>query len=390
MLFLIFTAIFWYFTLLFKVPMKPEYCVLILTFQIICYLMNTFIRNLFIYAGLHFLIFYVLYHLSLGLHASSLFTLVLIVLCIIDFNYWRHTLFSKTFPPSLALVILLIITSIHGTLGLSLPLGHFSYYAGIIYITLYLLRLYLVNIATFHTNNDNRVPIKNIINLNTKIVVTIILILFVFTILFQSKIIENFLTQSLTTIGLIFKKLIILILSLKPNNAPKNYALPPIDVSSKAPMLETDGSWLNIFFYVLGIVYQYLVGFAILGFFIFIICRFIIQHFHRTQSMIEEDSEFEVIEVREKIKHKKNINKETRFKSKSVSEKIRHLYKKRIHKLQIHGYKIQTTHTPLEREDDILTSMDENLADLTHLYNVARYGNESLNEKQFTQAKKSK
>lgn len=62
----------------------------------------------------------------------------------------------------------------------------------------------------------------------------------------------------------------------------------------------------------------------------------------------------------------------------------------RLYKLHTQGYKIQITHTPLERKEDIHHAMDQNLADLTSFYNVARYGNTSLNEKQFTQAKKSR
>lgn len=378
--------------LFFKRPMKLEYCVLILVFQIICYIMNTFIKNVFIYAGLHFFMFFMLYQLSLGLHASTLFTLVLIALCIIDFNFWKKNLTARALPPSLSMVLLFFITNIHGMLGLSLALSNYSFNAGIIYITLYLFRLYLINIGTFNNTNDNHIPVKRIINLNTKIVCAIILLLFFFTMFFQSKIIEGFITQLLTTIGLFFKRIISFLLSLFPNTVPEDFEMPPIELPSYPPGTypAPEESLLNKIFYLLGILYQYLVGIAIVGFFIFIICRFIIKHFHREQQDVKQDSETDVLEIREKIKHKKNITKDKSFIRKSINEKIRYLYKKRMYKLHIQGYKIQTSHTPLERNEDIFKSTDTNLTDLTHFYNAARYGNEPLNEKQFTQAKKSK
>lgn len=168
--------------------------------------------------------------------------------------------------------------------------------------------------------------------------------------------------------------------------------MPPVKLPSYLPgtFPAPEESLLNKIFYLLGILYQYLVGIAIVGFFIFIICRFIIKHFHRDQRDVRQESETEVIEIREKIQHKKNITKDQRFIRKSINDKIRYLYKKRMHKLHIQGYKIQTNHTPLERNEDILKSTDTNVTDLTHFYNVARYGNKPLNDKQFTHPKKSK
>ena len=275
MLFLLFTTVFWYFMLFFKRPMKLEYCFLILIFQIICYIMNVFIKNVLIYAGLHLFIFFVLYQLTLGLHASALFTLVLIVLCIIDFNFWKRNLTSRVLPPSLSMVILFFITNIHGMFGLSLALSNYSFYAGIIYVTLYLFRLYLINIVTFNNANDNHIPVKRIINLNTKIVFAIILLLFFFTIFFQSKIIEGFITQLLTAIGFIFRKIIAFVLSLIPNTAPEDFEMPPVKLPSYLPgtFPAPEESLLNKIFYLLGILYQYLVGITIVGFFIFIICK---------------------------------------------------------------------------------------------------------------------
>ncbi len=63
---------------------------------------------------------------------------------------------------------------------------------------------------------------------------------------------------------------------------------------------------------------------------------------------------------------------------------------KRLYKLHTQGYKIQITHTPLERKGDIHNAMDKNIVDLTYFHIASRSGNKSLNEKQFSQAKKSR
>ena len=390
LLFLLFTTVFWYFMLLFERPMKIEYCVLILLFQTICSLFNSYIRNILLYIGLHFLLFYILYHLSLGLHASTLFTLILVVLCVKDFNYWTGTLLYKELPPPFAMVILFFITNIHGGLGLSASLSEFSYYAGIIFITLYLLRLYLINIVSFYNTNDNDTPVKRIVHLNSKIVTTIILTLFLFTVLFQSKTVERIFAWLLKTIGLLFKKVLIFLLSLSPNSEPKDYDITPTKSPTNLSFVTPDESIINKILYWLGIIYQYLVGFAILAFFMFIFFRFIIHYFQRTQTNHEQDSDFDIIEVREKIQHKRKIRTPSAIKNTNINDKIRKLYKKRLRRLHSQGYKIQITQTPLERREDIHNTMNEDLIELTNFYNEARYGNNTLNEMQYSQAKKSK
>lgn len=76
--------------------------------------------------------------------------------------------------------------------------------------------------------------------------------------------------------------------------------------------------------------------------------------------------------------------------ARNINTLIRRQYHSTIKSLQKRGYTVTLSHTPKEREDDLLKKQQENIEELTVLYNKARYSQHPIKKDELTILRKRK
>lgn len=394
LLFLVISTLSMYVLLLLNLAPQADLFLVIPSLLLYSYLLNLRVKNFIIYIFLHILLFVCIQMVPIELPTRIISCIVYVFICMNDISFWKNQDQDLVFPLPGFIGLIFLVTCIHGSQGLSIFLGNYSYYCGVLYVVLYLLRIYLNNMLQFQSNISEKsyIPLKEIVKQNTGIISIFTTLLLILSLLFHSRTLENLLSSFLQLIGSGLKNILSFLLSLIPRSKPTEDTEFLTDRVIQQPMFPEPEAKQSIITYLLDLLFiiiQYAIIAGIVCLAIYSVYLFIKNHLHRSEANTKKDDQFDVIEVKERMHRSKEKSKLTFFNRKDGNETIRYYYKKHIRQLMKRGYHPQQKHTPLERNEDVKVQMNTSLNNLTEYYCIARYSNESLTKEQVNHAKQA-
>lgn len=388
------STLLWYFCLLINQPilyMLPLYTSILL---ILSFFSNTYIHKFFIFATAHLATGAVILALPFESYEKIIVMLVFIMICFIDFNVWRDLTKVYVISLPMPMVILFFITSLHGLSGLSDFLADTSYYFGTLFILLTLLRMFFNNMLDYNNGIAEKkyFPIRSIINQNTILVMIFSSFMLIVTLFFRSKVLENFFSKLFTYLlnaGKQFLTFLFRLFHFSNSDEVVDKTSPESSVSLLDMTPKKVNPIVEFILNFLQIAIEFLICFGFLFIVIYGIYSFLKHYWNRNTFTQKEDLEYKVIETKEKIKKNSSFNPNA-FQGKTINDKIRIYYRKKIDRMTKKGYTLQLNHTPNERASDLNEQKNINIDNLTQYYNRARYSNEHLTKEELEAVIKKK
>ena len=159
------------------------------------------------------------------------------------------------------------------------------------------------------------------------------------------------------------------------------YEEEPVD-NGTVPPIPVKSGWLDVLLSILEII-LFIALIAVSCFLIYKMVKGIIMLYGRRESEKEKYNVFSnTLEIKEKVKLKKNNDNEYKFFGKSYSDKIRYLYRRRLLSLKRYGNDIKETNTPRENCASAFKN-NTNISDATAMYEYVRYSDKPLITKEF-------
>lgn len=265
-----------------------------------------------------------------------------------------------------------------------------TYVSGIIYVALFLIRLYLENVSTLMETTElgNNVTQRRLLMANSKLVVPFIVLIIVAMTLFKPEITAGMIDKLLAIIirGIAYIIAVILLLFSGGGADETDEPLLP----QKMDMIYGENpAWVDVLFKIL----DYLLAAALIAIIVYLIVKVIIRlikHYNvRNINTLKQHHFGDMTEVSERVEsstaRKKRVR--SRFVRMNNREKIRFLYKKFVTKAKKAGYEISRNHTPNERVRSYVLSesLDSNkyvtrVEGITPIYNRARYSFDEISD----------
>ncbi|MBQ7581744.1 MAG: DUF4129 domain-containing protein [Lachnospiraceae bacterium] len=371
------------------------------------YFLRVKIRRMPVFVALHLPPFAVLAALWILLSESVLLMIVLMFcLTLADVVFWMGAVQEeKSMPVSengeaikgfrpifkegfgyipLPFVAVFVLALAFGVYGNRPYYGKIAYTLGVLYIGLYFLRQYVLQVSNLvrQMHRETQLHQKRIITANAKLALPFIGAAFVLMFLLQSdfliRLAEKAVMFAIKWIGWFVFTAWFFILSLF-SGSDEGGSLPRGTLTM--PQVEEPG-WASVFE---KLVEHFLIA-LFYGLLLFLIVRaviFFIRKFSkRSVNAVRKEDFPDMTEVRERIgkgeRHRRE--KEERI-SGTNTEKIRKLYRRFIRKQIRNGLTVEKYNTPLELVKPLtsVTSIEEAaLVDITNLYDRARYGGSDL------------
>lgn len=284
-------------------------------------------------------------------------------------------------------------------------LGRYAYAAGIIYVILSLIRMYLRNVSGLveTTELGNNVTQKRLLRANTWLVIPFFILIIIAMTLFQSEVtadmIDRFLGILLKALAYIIAFILMLFSAGGEEAADEPMKMNPMDLDyGDSP------AWVDMILKV----FEYLLAAALVAAIVYLIVKLVINlvknYSARSINKLKQHQYGDMTEVSERIESTVKKSKHERrglFSHMDNREKVRYLYRKYVMKLAGKavgaGYEIQNNHTPNERLNDIssvLTGKNHGIeksvtrmVNTTPVYNKARYSADEISDEEVNSVK---
>lgn len=344
-----------------------------------------YIHNAIVFIILHLLPFSMLYFVDFKVYQIFLLTLIGAYIFYCAIAYWKKESLEKDSyaiqMPS-EMLIFYIIIFIHSSYGLSHELTQLVYISGLCFFLLSLMDKYLSQVImnTHSANGSNRKIPPKMYSLNS----TIIIFFFTFLILFMAFISMVVSDNAFNFVGQFFKFIgYILVLLAKQISGNKT------DVENETQQIAKDKSnniqpqnmdtssnpLLNAIFNLVQIAIYLFIAFGI----IYIIYSFFKSYMYRKGN--HGDDTKDLLENDKVVKLSRKPHKISIFTQTTINEKIRKLYKKKIISFNKKDIHLRSCDTANEISNHIKASENVSVADITEIYNLARYSNKQLTKK---------
>lgn len=303
---------------------------------------------------------------------------MVVVLSICDILFWTGGSDRSFIHVHPVLSLIFAAVFIHASVnGAEYP-ARVSYICGICFLSVYFLRIYLMNGARFASGMliNKNTPIDDMFRHNSRIVFPLVGCFCVGMFLLQLDTLALALSAMVRMIINGIGRFVFWILSLIPKGggsettfvSPKGH--PELLPSAPLP------AWLIALFSAV----EKTVSILIIGFFIWLLIRITVRffktYFNRHGYEILEVDHDDHTEIREKIKHDRKDRRRI-FASFSEKERIRRRYRTVVLKMCRRGYLLRRCHTPAERMRDVLVSYKgretEGFEELSGEYEKVRY-----------------
>lgn len=291
-------------------------------------------------------------------------------------------------------------------------LGRYAYTAGIIFVILSLIRLYIRNVSALveTTELGNNVTQKRLLKANTRLVIPFFLLIIIAMTIFQSEVtadmINRFLGILLKALAYIIAFIMMLFSVFGEGETDEPMKMNPLNLEyGDSP------AWVDMI--LKG--FEYLLAAALVAAIVYLIVKLVINlvknYSARSINKLKQHQYGDMTEISERIESTVKKSKRERrglFSHMENREKVRYLYRKRVEGT---GFVVQNSHTPNERLQDITNktmngtmskttnktankSIDRTtikavtrLVNITPTYNKARYSADEIGDEEVNAVK---
>lgn len=348
------------------------------------YFVRKYIRKLYIYILVH--VFAIILLLCLPLRGvDGIMILGFAVLwTILNFVYWADE--ERTGIGMLPgwLVLLFPFVLVRAAAMESFFMGNVAYAGGIIYMGLYFLRLYCLNVKRFSGDKQmhEQVPVALMFAQNGKMIAVIVTCFVVGMLLLRSQLLIDGLLILLEWIREGIQRFLAWVVSLLPEDllemlsGQQNGAQAQLPVTA---MEETPLFW-KMLLYVAEVIVKWTITFGILYWAGKGIWQFYIRYRRREPRETEEICYDGIRETKSWIIRDRTSKQRGLLQNLTNAEKVRRLYRKRVEQFVKSGYPFMKAHTPQERAEDIhhWKGTEAAMEELTQVYETARYSTHEI------------
>ena len=362
---------------------------IILPYVIISYLARKLSKNIVILMLVNILMFVSSILICNNINQRIILTLIVIAMIFLSTEYWskrgKKPLIST---PHIAFEIVFIIILLISDSSFKVFINVISL-LGIGYLIFSLLTLYVTNLKSYikYNNHIEALPISNIINVTNSSLTFLFFGSFIFIFLIKILNIDKLLTYLAGPIITIIKNTFIEIIRFI---FPLFNLAPPFETGSKIKYesLEmVEDTSLNDPDTLADILVHYLCIFLIIAVVLFIaylIYKFFKTNFNKFELATDE---VETIHKTNKANKMSTLIKKSKNYENSNNSKIRKAYFKKVSKIKSKIPSINNLLTHIEISKEVKKNSDNDINELTNLYEKARYSNISCNKEDVHKAK---
>ncbi len=384
MIVLFFATLSWYLQGYLFLPMTPWMPILFGIVLTGAYLARKYIHKLYVYCIAHaaLLAFLVLVPLCTSDRVFTLFFAVLWT--ILDFVYWaeRDQGSINMLPVWLVLLFpyLYVRAAFHQIAFMEIE----AYVGGIVFMGLFFLRLYCLNIKKFSSDKQmhEQVPVAMMLAQNGKMIVVLVGCFVIGMLLLRSQLLLDRIQEFFLLLREALLRFLRWLMSFLTQDMPETVGGESLEVQAQMqlpPMTETDSFW-NRLFYVMEVVVKWTIIFGLVYWAGRGIWQFCVRYRRHDLRREEEICYDGIRETKTWLARNRERRKPEFLQNLTNGEKIRRIYRRRIEKLARSGYAFSKAQTPHERAEDIKRWRETEAVPepLTELYETARYSTHDI------------
>ncbi len=356
-------------------------------------LFRKYIRRLYIYILVHVLAIVLLLCLPLRGIDGIMILGFAILWAILDFVYWADEERVGIGMLSGWLVLLFPFVLVRAAAMESLFLENVAYAGGIIYVGLYFLRLYCLNIKKFSGDKQmhEQVPVALMFAQNGKMIAVLVTCFVVGMLLLRSRVLLDGMLLLLEWIRVGIQRFLTWVVSILPEDLLEMLTGQQggAQAQIEAPMMaETSGFW-KILLYVTEVMVRWAITFGILYWAGKGIWQFYIRYRRREPREAEEICYDGIRETKSWIIRDRAPKWKRFLQNLTNAEKVRRLYRRRVEQFVKSGYPFMKAHTPQERAEDISQwkGAEAPMEELTQVYETARYSTHEISTEDLRRVK---
>ncbi len=368
----------------------PLFYAVILSFA---YVARCRIRRLSIYISVHLVLCICVVFLPFPSFEKMFIIIFAILWTIFDLMYWTgaERVGIEMLPVWTGLVFLVVFfrASVFGYTFMI----NVAYIGGIIYMGIFFLRLYCLNIRKFSTDKQmhEQVPIALMFAQNGKMVAILVTCFVLGMILLRSRLFVDGVGMLLQKLRELIAQFLVWMASMMPQDILEEATAGREEMQVQLiPTLEQDPFWYNLF-YVLEVIVKWTMIFGFMYWVLRGIYRFYIKYRRLSLYEGEEICYDGIKETKSWLIKEHRQRQNTFFGSLTNAEKVRRIYRKKIERFAQSGYSFTRAHTPYERAEDVKQwKAQESVDELTTVYEKARYSTCEISNEEVRQAKSQK
>lgn len=345
------------------------------------YLGRVYIDRLLVYIGFHCIELAALIFLPIGLEYKIVALIIFGVIFLCDIFFWTSEgvrSFAMVHPVA---VILILAVFAYGSWYDIKGLTGEAYICGILFISMFFLRTYLLNAVKLAGDMqvNSSTPLEEMLKNNGWMVLVLVTFFTLFMFLVKSDSLARVIRALMHLVSDLTRRLLAFIISLlvkegrvKPGTGEAGtfeFDLSPVtDIPAWVTSLMQAAEKVLVISFLAAAFYFVIKGIA----------SFIRIYFYRHGYDVRMKESEDHIDVDERIRHAGRRGNRRFFIAIDESERVRRRYRKEVERLRRGGYILRRDHTPGERAADILCGQ-ENISDhdfykLTERYEYYRYG----------------
>lgn len=370
----------------YKLPYDMEIAFVLFGIILITYCINSLVHRLPLFCILHLLLFLPPFYIGLTIWGQVICILFLIMVTVMDFIFWfsKHNQKIVKFPTA-CLVIFVGIYIYSDSMG-RYSFANASFYLGQFYVIASLADLYLENMHFLPTEDNAALinPKKSVLTRNNNYVIGILTGILAFNCIIHLSFIEEIFSFILSKISQLMKFLLGLLL-----NSEESYEIMEEDpaMASNVELPEPGNpsilsQILSFLFIFAAICFIFYMIYKAISFIYQLIKEHLNRDFGKSDSLDED-----IFEVSEDLKVQRKHHKSIFKLNMSLQQKVRKRYQQEINHQIKHGFQNRDSYTPNDRSNQLLSSGQADIHDLTSCYNKARYSEHPITAKEWNRIK---